>query len=145
MARWTGSHEYGIYVFVWTAVLMLSDFSCLGFTTVMIRFLPQYVKEGDLDRLRGLLMGSRLFSLLFSSVFAAVAIAAVWLLSEHMETYYVVPLHPDLHQHPDGGARRGARGRRQSPVLAGSRSGADLYHPAVDGSGLHGHRTCARI
>ena len=60
MARWTGSHEYGIYVFVWTAVLMLSDFSCLGFSTVVIRFLPQYVKDGDIDRLRGLLLGSRL-------------------------------------------------------------------------------------
>jgi len=121
MARWTGSHEYGIYVFVWTAVLMLSDFSCLGFSTVVIRFLPQYVKDGDIDRLRGLLLGSRLFSLLFSSVFAAIAIAAVWLLREQMEAYYRVPfilIFTSIPMVALGGVLEGAARAQSWPVRA---------------------------
>lgn len=91
IARWTGTFEYGIYVLVWTATIILGDLSCLGFHTVVIRYLPQYKRDGDLDRLRGLLRTSRIFTLVLSSAVAAVSVGAVWLLSDRIESYYVLP------------------------------------------------------
>lgn len=91
MARWVGSFDYGIYVFVWTAVIILGNLSCLGFHTAVIRFLPKYRREGDLERLRGLLLTSRVFVLVSASTVAAISIAAVWLFSERMQSYYVLP------------------------------------------------------
>ena len=91
IARWTGSFDYGIYVFVWTAMIILGNLSCLGFHTAVIRFLPLYKQTGDLDRLRGILLASRLFSMLSATFVAAVGIAAVWLFSGAMESYYVLP------------------------------------------------------
>lgn len=91
MARWTGGFEYGIYVFVWTAMIILGSLSCLGFQTVVIRFLPLYRGTGDLDGLRGILLTSRLFALGSATLLACIGALAVWLLSDRIESYYVLP------------------------------------------------------
>ena len=50
-----GSFEFGIYVYVWTLVLVIGDLSDLGFATSAQRFVPEYAKRGALDLLRGFL------------------------------------------------------------------------------------------
>ena len=47
LARWMGSDEYGVYVFVWTLVLVLGSLSMLGFDITSIRFIPRYRETGD--------------------------------------------------------------------------------------------------
>ena len=42
LARWMGSYEYGIYVYVWTWVLILGGVADLGLGVATIRFVPQY-------------------------------------------------------------------------------------------------------
>lgn len=91
IARWTGTFNYGIYVFVWTAMLILGGLSCLGFQTAVVRFLPGYRKNGDLDRLRGIIRTSRLFVLASSTLIAGLGMGVTWLLADRIESYYVLP------------------------------------------------------
>jgi O-antigen/teichoic acid export membrane protein len=91
LARWTGTFDYGIYVFVWTAMIILGNLSCFGFQTAVIRFLPMYRKEGDLDRLRGILLTSRLFVLFSASLIAAAGILLANLFADRIGSYYVLP------------------------------------------------------
>lgn len=91
LARWMGAFEYGIFVFVWTAVLIIGSLSCLGIHTTVIRFIPEYQEKGQLAHLRGLIFTSRIFVLGASTTLAIVGATVVWLLRNHMENYYVVP------------------------------------------------------
>src|SRR5690606_19710867 len=52
MARWMGAFEYGVYVYVWTWVLLVGTVADLGFAVTAQRFIPRYRQEGDLDRVR---------------------------------------------------------------------------------------------
>lgn len=91
-ARLMGEFEYGIFVFVWVLVVLAGNFSCLGFHTAVIRFLPQY----DLDRaeaeIRGLTSTARLFAMVSASILALLGIAALHLFGDRIEHYYLVPL-----------------------------------------------------
>lgn len=91
LARWMGSFEYGIFVLVWVAMVIAGNVSCLGFHTSVIRFIPEYREKGMLPELRGILAVSRAFVLAASSAIAALGALAVWLLSPHIQSYYVVP------------------------------------------------------
>jgi O-antigen/teichoic acid export membrane protein len=91
LARWMGSFEYGIFVLVWVAMVIAGNVSCLGFHTSVIRFIPEYREKGMMAELRGILIASRLFVLVASSVIAALGALAVVLLAPHIESYYVVP------------------------------------------------------
>ncbi|EBV3600069.1 lipopolysaccharide biosynthesis protein, partial [Salmonella enterica subsp. enterica serovar Virchow] len=90
MARWIGSFEYGIYVLVWTTVIILGNLSCLGFHTSVIRYLPEYRETGQMEELRGILLTSRIFVIISSSVIAALGALGIWLFSGYFEGYYAV-------------------------------------------------------
>ncbi len=91
LARLMGTFEYGVFVLVWVAMVIIGNLSCLGFQTAVIRFLPQYREKGDLDHLRGLVHSGRLFVLATSTIVAALTIVLVLTASDWMQTYYVVP------------------------------------------------------
>ena len=59
LARWMGSFEFGIYIYVWTWVLMIGALSDIGLSSASRRFIPEYTEIKSLDRLRGFLTGSR--------------------------------------------------------------------------------------
>src|SRR5690606_5460345 len=91
LARWMGTFDYGIYVLVWTAMIIAGNLSCLGFHTSVIRFIPEYLEKGMLAELRGILLTSRLFVLLAYTAFAAIGAGGDWLFADRIEPYYVVP------------------------------------------------------
>lgn len=91
LARWMGSFEYGIFVLVWVTVVIVGSLSCFGFHTSVIRFIPEYREKGMLPELRGVLVASRLFVLVASTIVAAIGIGGIWLFSGSIESYYVVP------------------------------------------------------
>ncbi|RWM35844.1 lipopolysaccharide biosynthesis protein [Mesorhizobium sp.] len=91
MARWMGSFEYGIFVLVWVTMVIVGNLACLGFHTSVIRFIPEYRERGMLAELRGIVLASRLFVLVASTVIAGLGALGVWLASPWIENYYVVP------------------------------------------------------
>jgi O-antigen/teichoic acid export membrane protein len=92
LARLMGGHEYGIYVVVWTFVVVLGIFSPLGFSSSVLRLIPEYRATGDEDRLSALLAGSRAAGGLAATVLALAGIAVVHLAGDLVASYYVLPL-----------------------------------------------------
>ncbi|TKT75495.1 lipopolysaccharide biosynthesis protein [Aquamicrobium sp. LC103] len=93
LARWMGGFEYGIFVLVWTTMLIVGNLSCLGFHTSIVRYIPEYRAKGQLAELRGIMAASKGFVLVTSTLFALLGIAGVWAFSEAIESYYVVPFY----------------------------------------------------
>lgn len=93
LARWMGSSEYGIYVFVWTWVLILGGLSHLGLSLAVIRLVPAYREERRLDLLRGAIRGARLAALGLGTAVAVLGVAGLWLFGPHLSGTYVLPLY----------------------------------------------------
>lgn len=91
-ARLMGEFEYGIFVFVWVLVVLAGNFSCLGFHTAVIRFLPQYDLDKAEAEIRGLTSTARLFAMTSASILALVGMSALHVFGNSIETYYLVPL-----------------------------------------------------
>lgn len=92
LARWMGSYEFGIYVYVWTWVLLIGGVFDLGLAQGAQRFIPEYTSLKKLDALRGFLAGSRWLALGFATTAAAASALIVWALTPHLQSYLVVPL-----------------------------------------------------
>ena len=92
-ARWMGSFEFGVYVYVWTWVLLLGGLIDLGIATGAQRFIPEYTGTRQLDMLRGFLSGSRWLVLAMATAWAALAALGVWLFGAHLDAYEIMPLY----------------------------------------------------
>ena len=92
LARMMGEFEYGIFVFVWVLVIIFGNFACLGFHTAVIRLLPQYNARQALDEIRGLTSAARIFAMVSATIVAAIGLAVLWLFSDTVESYYIIPL-----------------------------------------------------
>ncbi|MBE7185903.1 MAG: oligosaccharide flippase family protein [Methylobacterium mesophilicum] len=91
LARWMGGFEYGIFVLVWLVMVIAGSLSCLGFHTSVVRFVPEYRERGMLPELRGILWGSRVFTLLASTALAVLGVLGLWLARDLVEPYYLAP------------------------------------------------------
>ena len=93
LARWMGSFEFGVYVYVWTWVLLLGGVIDFGLASSAQRFIPEYMGTRQFDLLRGFLAGSRWLVLALATAWALVAALGVWLFGAWVHSYEVIPLY----------------------------------------------------
>ena len=93
LARWMGSFQFGIYIYVWTWVLMIGALSDFGLSSAARRFIPEYTELKSLDRLRGFLTGSRWLAFAVATAIGAVGALGVTLLAPYLDHFVVVPLY----------------------------------------------------
>jgi O-antigen/teichoic acid export membrane protein len=92
-ARWMGSFQFGIYVYVWTWVLLLGQAIDLGLGTAAQRFIPEYRERNLLALLRGFVSGSRWVALGIAIGIAALAAGGVRVIEPWLDDYLIVPLY----------------------------------------------------
>ena len=92
LARWMGSFEFGVYIYVWTWVLMIGALSDMGLSTAARRFIPEYVELKAYDSLRGFLSGSRWLAVGIATVIGAIGAIAVMLFAAHLDKFAIIPL-----------------------------------------------------
>jgi O-antigen/teichoic acid export membrane protein len=93
LARWMGGSEYGVYVYVWTWVLLLGSMMDFGISASAQKIIPEYRTRGEHALLRGFLFGSRWMTLAVSTVVAALLAGLVKLLSPWINAGEIVPLY----------------------------------------------------
>ena len=93
LARWMGSFEFGIYIYVWTWVLMIGALSDVGLSSAARRFVPEYTELKNFDRLRGFLSGSRWLAFGMATAIGLVGALGVSLLAPWLDHFTVVPLY----------------------------------------------------
>lgn len=91
MARWLGEHEYGVFVVVWVAVVLISSFASFGFQVSPLRFIPEYLATSQFGLLRGIIVGARLYGLASSTIIALIGAGLLALFGDHLASYYVMP------------------------------------------------------
>ena len=93
LARWMGSFQFGVYIYVWTWVLMIGALSDFGLSSAARRFIPEYTELKSLDRLRGFLSGSRWLAFGAASAIGAVGAIGVTVLAPWLDHFAVAPLY----------------------------------------------------
>lgn len=93
LARWMGGSEYGIYVYVWTWVLLLGSMLDFGISTSAQKIIPEYRTSGEHALLRGFLSGSRWLTLLASAAVALLLALLVKVLSPWIDPEATLPLY----------------------------------------------------
>ena len=93
LARWMGGSDYGIYVYVWTWVLLLGSMMDLGISASAQKIIPEYRTRGEHALLRGFLAGSRWMTLAVSAAVSLLLAGVVRGLSPWIEAGAVVPMY----------------------------------------------------
>jgi O-antigen/teichoic acid export membrane protein len=93
LARWMGGSDYGVYVYVWTWVLLLGSMMDFGISVSAQKLIPEYRTRGEHALLRGFLSGSRWMTFITSSIVSLLLAGIVKLSSPWIESGAVVPLY----------------------------------------------------
>jgi O-antigen/teichoic acid export membrane protein len=91
LARLMGSHEFGIYAYVWTWALLFGGLSDVGLSTAAQRFIPEY--QGKAALLRGFLSGSRWLATAAATIIAILAALALHTFAPTLDDSIVIPLY----------------------------------------------------
>jgi O-antigen/teichoic acid export membrane protein len=93
LARWMGGSDYGVYVYVWTWVLLLGSMMDFGISASAQKIIPEYRTRGDHALLRGFLSGSRWMTFAVSAAVSLLLAGIVKVLAPWIEAGAVTPLY----------------------------------------------------
>lgn len=92
LARWMGAFEFGIYVYVYTWVMIIGGIVDIGIASSAQRFIPQYSEKGAWSLLRGFLSGGRWLVFWIATAISAVGLLAIYLFGNRIDAHTLVPL-----------------------------------------------------
>lgn len=92
IARWIGTYDYGIFVWVWTMAIIMGGLVSMGFPSSITRFIPEYQVSDRGGALRGVVFGSRLYPVLMATLVASSTIATLLLVPSLADNIYALPL-----------------------------------------------------
>jgi O-antigen/teichoic acid export membrane protein len=92
LARWMGGPEFGVYVYVWTLLLVIGDLADLGIATAAQRFVPEYTRRRAFDLLRGFLTRSRWLAVGSATAIALFGELTLFALRPYIGDTFLVPL-----------------------------------------------------
>jgi len=92
LARWMGGSEYGIYVYVWTWVLLLGSVMDFGISTSAQKIIPEYRSRGEQALLRGFLTGSRWMAFAVAALASLALAGLIAALSPWIDKDALLPL-----------------------------------------------------
>ena len=93
LARWMGGSDYGVYVYVWTWVLLLGSMMDFGISASAQKIIPEYRTAGEHALLRGFLSGSRWLTFIVSALVSLLLAGVVKSLSPWIDAAAIVPLY----------------------------------------------------
>ncbi|MDE2380151.1 polysaccharide biosynthesis C-terminal domain-containing protein [Bradyrhizobium sp.] len=93
LARWMGTSDYGVYVYVWTWVLLLGSMMDFGISASAQKIIPEYRTNGEQALLRGFLSGSRWLTFAVSALVSLALAGIVKLLSPWIDPAERLPLY----------------------------------------------------
>jgi O-antigen/teichoic acid export membrane protein len=93
LARWMGGFDFGIYVAVWTWLVLAGDTVHLGLPLIAQRFIPEYTHHNQVDALRGFLIGSRWITFGLATAFALLGAGAIFALTPWLDPHAVLPFY----------------------------------------------------
>lgn len=93
LARWMGTSDYGVYVYVWTWVLLLGSMMDFGISASAQKIIPEYRTSGEHALLRGFLSGSRWLTFVVSALVSLALAGVVLLLSPWIDPAARLPLY----------------------------------------------------
>jgi O-antigen/teichoic acid export membrane protein len=91
LARWMGKFEFGIFVLVWTTIIIGGSLSNFGFSTTLIRFIPEYRGKEQFEKLRGIIATGRLFAIFGATCVMCFGISFILFFENKFESYYIIP------------------------------------------------------
>ena len=92
LACWTGSTQYGLYVYAWTWLTVLAMVVPIGLNEAILRFVPTYVADEKWDELRGIVGRCPLLIAIIGALTAAVGSLIVGLVPDLADSAFAPPL-----------------------------------------------------
>ena len=92
LARWMGGSDYGVYVYVWTWVLLLGSMMDFGISASAQKIIPEYRACREHELLRGFLSGSRWMTFAVSALISVLLAIVVDGLSPWIDANAIAPL-----------------------------------------------------
>lgn len=77
LARLLSLEDYGSYTYIMAWIGMASGFTSLGFSTSIIRFIPEYLKQYEYAKLKGVIKTSLFVTIGCSTLFAVVGLSLI--------------------------------------------------------------------
>lgn len=93
LARWMGTSEYGVYVYVWTWVILLGSMMDFGISVSAQKFIPEYRASRRFDLLRGFVGGARRLTFGVSALVSLLLAGIVFVVSPWLDPRAVVPFY----------------------------------------------------